>query len=577
MERDGLKAERLQSAWRISAGPPRFPLAESTHPICFSFAREPRDHLLRRASFRVSIIQTSGRRQADFVVPSTVAVIIWLVGLAVIGPWPVGVFYDDGIYLSLARALAEGHGLRYLNLPENLAGVRYPPLYPALLALIWKIAPDRDATVVAAKFVNMFLLGIGGAGFTVVLMRPFGVRPAVAAIAALAGSLAVPVLATASVLFSEPLFFVTLLGAGALAERVARDHTGPGRAFTAGLICALPALVRTVGIALPAGLFVILVLRGRWRDLACAGLGTLILLTPWMAWTARHAPTIPAILQGNYGSYFAWYAEGARVEGGKLIGQVLVRNLAEIVRPFGVFLSPMPTLWVRVPLLLCAAIVSISGLRRLAQSCPVVAVGLLIYLTTILLWPFEPDRFLWGIWPVIVGVYVLGVGSWWPLGAVTRFLPARWLLTAASAISVFAYLRYGTIGFKNQGWEPAQRSVADAMRPALEWVAKHVPPDRLVAGNNDPMYYLYTGRRAIPSSGWSAADYVRPPSGATAIANLEALLDRFHPEVLLVLAPNEPAAFGAKHLLQTRPARLVMIDSLPHGGAVFRPVYPQPR
>ncbi|HTG53416.1 MAG TPA: hypothetical protein VL980_01150, partial [Gemmatimonadaceae bacterium] len=50
-------------------------------------------------------------------------------------PMPVGVFYDDGIYFDLARALASGAGYHHLALPGAPAGVHYPPLYPAWLAL----------------------------------------------------------------------------------------------------------------------------------------------------------------------------------------------------------------------------------------------------------------------------------------------------------------------------------------------------------------------------------------------------------------------------------------------------------
>ena len=60
----------------------------------------------------------------------------------------VGVFYDDGIYVALARSLAEGHGYHLLYLPGAPAAVHYPPLYPAFLALLWRVWPSFPDNVV---------------------------------------------------------------------------------------------------------------------------------------------------------------------------------------------------------------------------------------------------------------------------------------------------------------------------------------------------------------------------------------------------------------------------------------------
>ena len=47
----------------------------------------------------------------------------------------VGLFHDDGVYLVSAQSLAAGHGYMIESLPEPIAQTKYPPLFPALLAL----------------------------------------------------------------------------------------------------------------------------------------------------------------------------------------------------------------------------------------------------------------------------------------------------------------------------------------------------------------------------------------------------------------------------------------------------------
>src|ERR1035438_3344634 len=51
----------------------------------------------------------------------------------------LGFYHDDSIYWVSAKSLAEGHEYRIASLPGQPYQTKYPPLYPALLAGIWKI------------------------------------------------------------------------------------------------------------------------------------------------------------------------------------------------------------------------------------------------------------------------------------------------------------------------------------------------------------------------------------------------------------------------------------------------------
>src|SRR5580692_2323512 len=50
--------------------------------------------------------------------------------------------HDDGLLFSSARSLGSGAGYRIPSLPENPYQTKYPPLYPALLSVIWKVNPE---------------------------------------------------------------------------------------------------------------------------------------------------------------------------------------------------------------------------------------------------------------------------------------------------------------------------------------------------------------------------------------------------------------------------------------------------
>ena len=78
---------------------------------------------------------------------SIVILIIVLFGaclfyLATLTPNSFGVQYDDSVYVATAKSLATGHGYRIISLPYEPAQTKYPPLYPFLLSLIWRVYPQ---------------------------------------------------------------------------------------------------------------------------------------------------------------------------------------------------------------------------------------------------------------------------------------------------------------------------------------------------------------------------------------------------------------------------------------------------
>ncbi|MGH7545941.1 MAG: hypothetical protein ACREKI_07155, partial [Gemmatimonadota bacterium] len=126
---------------------------------------------------------------------------------------PVGVFYDDGLYVLLARALAEGEGYRYLNLPGAPAAVHYPPAYPFVLSWLWRWGPAFPAVVPWMKALNAVCMAGAAGSITLYLARRLDLPPVWAAAVPAATLAAVPVLAVSTVLFSEPLFLVWAVAA----------------------------------------------------------------------------------------------------------------------------------------------------------------------------------------------------------------------------------------------------------------------------------------------------------------------------------------------------------------------------
>jgi hypothetical protein len=78
----------------------------------------------------------------------------------------IGMVVDDAWYALLAKSLATGEGYQMINAPTP--GIRpiVPPVFPALLAVCWRLAPNFPANLWLLKSVSIAaMLGVGLVAF----------------------------------------------------------------------------------------------------------------------------------------------------------------------------------------------------------------------------------------------------------------------------------------------------------------------------------------------------------------------------------------------------------------------------
>ena len=61
-----------------------------------------------------------------------------------------GLFEDDSIYFSSAKALAQGQGYVLPSVPGTPPATKYPILYPLILSLVWRWNPSFPANLAGA-------------------------------------------------------------------------------------------------------------------------------------------------------------------------------------------------------------------------------------------------------------------------------------------------------------------------------------------------------------------------------------------------------------------------------------------
>jgi hypothetical protein len=493
-------------------------------------------------------------------------------GIVAIDPSPVGAVHDDAGYVVLARSLATGHGYRNLNLPGSPASIHVPPGYPAFLALLWWADPVFPNNLVLFKAANLVLLGLAA----VLLARFAQSRVLDAAWAVGTGvvaAISIPMLIVGSLLLSEALFFLVVIALLPALESFAERPSAVWRALALGAGIAVCSLVRSHGIALLPGVLLVLAVRRRWRDAALVTAATIVCLAPWQVWAGLHAGAVPAPLEGAYGSYASWWVRGAREMGASMIPATLAKTVPESTRTFAALFSPAIGPLARAVTIVSLAALAAAGVRATWRRIPVTVLFMTGYFAIVLLWPFPPTRFIWGLWPLIL--LVIAAGARDVMAAARASLPrgenvfARiggFANVAAFAWVAIGYGMYEVRGIRGNWWSSIPRLNAPRIMWVARWIATNTEPGDVVATEDDGAVYLYTGRLTVPVLAFTAAQYFHDRSAAENVAEGLAPILAAYP-VRTIVAGTPKQAEAADFLVNARPPRLAMRMDSPFGVA----------
>lgn len=499
--------------------------------------------------------------------PWVAALVALVAALLTMTSDPIGVFNDDGIYLLTAKALAEGQGYVYPHLPGTPPAIHYPPMWPALLAFAWRLAPEFPANIGWFKLINPVILAAASGVGVVFAQRVFGLRWWVALGGVLAATVTVPVLLLTNLLLSEPLFLLWLLPTLWVAERMVREGGVRTAALAAVLVAGL-VLVRTLGGVVLVSGAMLLVWERRWRELAVfAGL-TVLLLLPWQLFVWRATPGFPDELRGSYGPYLEWVVNGYREDGFPFFRQVVRTNLAATWGMVGTFVSPLAGGVVRHLLALLAVLGLCIGLLTLAPRgrAPVTALAMVGYLGVVVAWPFWVDRFYWVMWPLLVPIALAGAAALIARVRTTGRPRLAHGVVVAVAVLALGHEAYNVRGLA-RGWA-SSASATTTMSAVL--LVRHVNGDpslegRLLATELAPMVALYTGLQVVPVEILTPQEHVRDKSSAERTAELERIHRRYHPEAYVMLQTGPfHAALREANLDRAR----ALIDVSPEGALV---------
>jgi len=415
----------------------------------------------------------------------------------------LGHFQDDGIYWTCAKSIASGMGYRIESLPGAPYQTKYPPLYPLLLAPIWKWNPAfpgnlRVAMLAAWLALPLFLLAA----------RRFldGACVPAALVWLVLGALALNpfIVFFSTTLMPELLFTALVLTAIFLAGR-AEDTGCRCAALMAGLAAGLAYLTKSSAAPLLATVPLGLLLRRQARSAGIFSAGMLPAMAAWALWSRAHLePTSDAVT-----IYYTDYLRFHRMDVAWSDFPALVwKNLNSLVQGAGglIHFSVSASFATRL-LLTVLGVAAIAGIvrwtRRTRQlQYPLFAAGFSLQL---LLWNFPPnERLLLPLAPLLCLGFAVESSH------LLRMLRASWRggvkSNRAAAVVILALLAVlgasiaVSTGQALTGYLPGVVIEARCARryslPLYRWMEQNLPPRAAVLTCHDTVLYLNTGIRA---------------------------------------------------------------------------------
>jgi hypothetical protein len=310
-----------------------------------------------------------------------------------------GPLHDDSIYWVSARSLAEGRGYRILSLPSEPFQTKYPPLWPLMLAAIWKIDPRFPENLKPGMALAWLMLP----AFLAVTWRwsqtvGFGLPARVAMCALIALSPSVVFFSTS--LLSD-LAFSALLLVAILALPEADDSVGRG--LGAGLLGSAAYLVRTAALPLLVAAPLWLVLRKKYRAAAAFFFAMLPGIAAWSLWTRAHLPHATDIVSLYYADYMGYRR---LCMGWRDLPLVIWKNLDGMFHgTTGLIFSALTDNPLGMYLSRFIAIGAIVGTARLARQRGVSTYHWFAaaYAAILLVWHFPPnERFMLPVCPLLL-------------------------------------------------------------------------------------------------------------------------------------------------------------------------------
>jgi hypothetical protein len=490
-------------------------------------------------------------------------------------------YHDDAIYVTTAKALADGEGYRIISLPYEPAATKYPPFYPFLLSLIWRVDPHFPGNVnwMVAMTACAALAFLGLTWFYLVRQGYAKTWQALVVVAMTAINWRMIIFATG--IYSEMVYASLAVGALFLAEKLDLRrwnwYSGP----TLGVLMGLAFLTRTTGVALIAAVGVYFVVRRRIRPALLPLATASLFVAGWLLWSYLNRTAMTGVNVPYYTNYLEHFRNvlldiqtNTHTSMPMTMLGVLWRNfLMLVIVSIPVLSLGLDYTWV-VYLGIVLMFIVAGFVRDVGRGWRLLHIYVLCHLALhVLGLPFVSyDRYLAPVLPFLL-LWLVRELETMALMA-TRVLRSEGPISRRASAAVIGLAVAGIVGVASYNYGSSlyfslkAASLKKEVKPtpddseAIEWIkAKSDTSDVIICGR-DPVYYLYTGRKATRSMPMTGTIYWQAKHGL-----VFDIVDEVKGNYLVVTASDFEEEYQPD--LQTK-AFTTMIESHPE---TFVPVF----
>ena len=434
----------------------------------------------------------------------------------------LGDFHDDSIYWVTAKSLGTGGGYHIQSLPGEPYQTKYPPLYPLLLSLAWRIDPAFPHNLPLAAWISWLSLPavvfqllplfrrMGfSSGRMWLLLALFAVNPYVALFS--------------TQFLSEMLFLALALAAILLVDSSVATGTSAKSsvflALAAGIAGGLAASTRSAGTVLLLAGVIYLLARKQRRNALFFAAGMLPFVIGWTLWSRlHHLPTDDSSLI-YYTDYFRNQLDALALRD---LHIYIWKNVDSLLWGLGGFIVPKVTssLFLKI-LAQVIAVAMISGIVRLVRRGQTQLYALYAAMTAALLvvcsFPAN-ERLVLPLFPLALAGLLVEMEHFFGLCRAGMRHPDRsqrvvafGLKSVAATLLAGALLLQLYVGQIFMPQDAQQHRTERASRvQTYAWARANLPAGAAVLSTEDVLFFLYTGHHAMravpPTRYWYRED-----------------------------------------------------------------------
>jgi hypothetical protein len=447
--------------------------------------------------------------------------------LFVLSPVEFGTYHDDGIYVTTAKALATGQGYKIASLPDEPSQTKYPPLYPFLLSLIWRVYPEFPQNLSWMLFLSVVaMVGFLIATYRYLTEQRYATEWQALIVVGLAAiNWRTMILATS--IYSETIYALLSVVALGWAEKFERQEKASAAGVLSGVLMGLAFLTRSLGVTLIVAVAVYYSLKGRLKKgILATGVAGMFVMG-WIAWCYANGTSAQGVNVANYTSYLGYLnqvvhelQEINQTSRIAVVSTIVIQNLIGVILSVPLVCSGLGYgffLGVRGPLLVASflsfflilLLLGAGFVRQIAYQLRLLHVYIIVSLIVCLFWlpNVSYDRFLMPLLPFLLLFLVVEFERLMKL-ARKEFVVGGKMTSMVSAVIVALGLllpagitlySYGSGAMKLSGsWEKnAARAEEDDQ--AIAWIKTNADSSDTLICYRDPKYFLFTGRKAVRS------------------------------------------------------------------------------